>query len=34
MVAFAFLGDARIDLTHASFGEDGVEITARRSWGW
>jgi Domain of unknown function (DUF1707) len=23
MVAFAFLGDARIDLTHASFGEDG-----------
>jgi hypothetical protein len=29
MFAFAFLGDARIDLTHASFDEDGVEITAQ-----
>jgi hypothetical protein len=29
MVAFAFLGDARIDLAHASFGKDGVEITAQ-----
>ena len=29
MVAFAFLGNARIDLTHASLDEDGVEITAQ-----
>lgn len=33
MAAFAFLGEARIDLTHASFGEDGVEITARAILG-
>ena len=33
MVAFAFLGETRIDLTHASFGEDGVEITAQAILG-
>jgi hypothetical protein len=33
MVAFAFLGEAGIDLTHASFGEDGVEITAQAVLG-
>jgi hypothetical protein len=33
MAAFAFLGDAGIDLTHASFGEDGVEITAQAILG-
>jgi hypothetical protein len=29
MVAFAFGGNVRIDLAHASLGEDGVEITAQ-----
>lgn len=33
MIAFAFLGETRIDLTHASFGEDGVEITAQAILG-
>ena len=33
MAAFAFLGEAHIDLTHASFGEDGVEITAQAILG-
>ena len=28
MVAIGFVGNARIDLTYASIGEDGVEITA------
>jgi len=33
MVAFSFLGDAGIDLTYASFGEEGVEITAQAILG-
>jgi hypothetical protein len=33
MAVLTFLGEARIDLTHASFGEDGVEITAHALWG-
>jgi uncharacterized protein DUF1707/cell wall-active antibiotic response 4TMS protein YvqF len=33
MVAFAFLGEARIDLTHACLDKDGVEITAQAILG-
>jgi hypothetical protein len=33
MVGFAFLGEARIDLSHASLDEDGVEITAQAILG-
>jgi hypothetical protein len=33
MVAVAFLGNARIDLTYASLDEDGVEITAQAILG-
>jgi hypothetical protein len=33
IVGIGFLGDARIDLTYASLGEDGVEITAQAYTG-
>jgi DUF1707 SHOCT-like domain/Cell wall-active antibiotics response LiaF, C-terminal len=33
MVGVGFLGNARIDLTYASLGEDGVEITAQAIMG-
>lgn len=31
LTAFSFLGDARLDLSHATPGEDGVDITAQAS---